>query len=90
MLKANEIKAMYLKSVMNYSKFYFKTRREKAMARLQIMVDRNLMTEEEKFVWPVRMQEQWSMLADILQRDMHEDLVSYVNSGKLKNFKISA
>lgn len=90
MLKANEIKAMYLKSIMNYSKFYFKTRREKAMARLQIMVDRNLMTEEEKFVWPVRMQEQCSMLADILQRDMHEDLVNYVNSGKLKNFKISA
>lgn len=55
MLKANEIKAMYLKSVMNYSKFYFRTNREKAMARLQIMVDRNLMTEEEKFVWPVRM-----------------------------------
>lgn len=90
MLKANEIKAMYLKSIMNYSKFYFRARREKAMATLQVMVDRNLMTEEEKFVWPVRMQEQCSMLADILQRDMHEDLVSYVNNGKLKNFKISA
>ena len=90
MLKANEIRIMYLNSIEEYSKFYLNTSREKVMAKLQRMVDRNLMTEEEKIAYPVKKAEKCRVLAEILQRNMDKDLFDYFHDKKLQNFKISA